>query len=101
MRCYTDKEDIIFTRDDEQSALECNSVPSLYETVDTNPITHAALVNCSGYTGPPTTPAPTTPAPTTSGEAGHLDGATVGTIVIVSLIGMTLVVGAIAVKLEV
>ena len=35
--------------------------------------------------------------PTTSGEAGDLDGATVGTIVVASLIGVALVGGAIAV----
>ena len=42
-------------------------------------------------------PAGTSPA---SGEAGDLDGATVGTIVVASLVGVALVGGAIAVHLE-
>ena len=46
-------------------------------------------------------PPPPPAAPTTSGEAGDLDGATVGTIVVASLIGVALVGGAVAVHLEV
>lgn len=42
-------------------------------------------------------PPPPPAEPTTSGEAGDLDGATVGTIVVASLIGVALVGGAIAV----
>ena len=50
-------------------------------------------LDCTGYEGPLGQPA----EPTTSGEAGDLDGATVGTIVVASLFGVALVGGAVAV----
>ena len=46
-------------------------------------------------------PPPPPAEPATSGGAGDLDGATVGTIVVASLIGVALVGGAVAVHLQV
>ena len=78
--CAADASDVIFT----ERGLTCS------ETITT--LEQDYSLDCTGYEPPPA-------EPTTSGEAGDLDGGTIGTIIVASLVGVTLVGGIISVYL--